>query len=129
MQTPVTGHEARISVKLCRAPDDAPLGSAAFQKELSEFARALSAQGIDVRSRHFTFDSVSGGGGLAGEFTLIASSILIPVSAVAGAWLQAKCGRRVRVKFGDTEAEATTVEELEKVLRMAEEARRKTVGK
>jgi hypothetical protein len=38
------------------------------------------------------------------------------LAAVAVAWLHARSGRKVRLKFGDVEAEARTPEEVEQLL-------------
>ena len=38
------------------------------------------------------------------------------MAAVAGAWAQARFGRKVRLKVGDIEAEASTAEEIERLL-------------
>ena len=43
------------------------------------------------------------------------------VTAAAGAWLHAKYGRKVRLKIGDIEAEAQSVEEVEKLIARAQE--------
>ena len=50
------------------------------------------------------------------------------VGLVVGAWLQSKAGRKVRIKIGDVEVEATTEKsltkaELEKILKRAPNAR------
>ena len=38
------------------------------------------------------------------------------IAGVVGAWLHAKYGRKARLKIGDVEAEAQTVEEVERLL-------------
>jgi len=65
---------------------------------------------------HFSDDFVSfdnGGDGFVGEFvvpfTPIAGSTL---TAAAGAWLQGRAGRRLRLTMGNTEVEATSPGEL-----------------
>jgi hypothetical protein len=40
-------------------------------------------------------------------------------TALIGAWLQARHGRKVRLKVGDVEAEAATVQEVEQLLERA----------
>jgi hypothetical protein len=45
----------------------------------------------------------------------------IGLGGIAGAWLQAKNGRKVRLKVGDIEAEAQTAEEVERLLAKAQE--------
>jgi hypothetical protein len=41
------------------------------------------------------------------------------------AWLAAKLGRKVRIKFGDVEVEARNVDELRKLLDLVDEHRKK----
>jgi hypothetical protein len=48
------------------------------------------------------------------------------VGAVVGAWLHARYGRKVRLKIGDVEAEAQTVEQVEELLSRAEEFQEQT---
>jgi hypothetical protein len=46
-----------------------------------------------------------------------ALSVAIPgLTALAGAWLQARFGRKVRIKIGDIEAEASSLEEVRELL-------------
>ena len=52
-----------------------------------------------------------------GEWTIQAGPFVAPaISAVAGAWLQTRVGRKARLKFGDIEVEASTPAEIEKLL-------------
>ena len=52
-----------------------------------------------------------------GEFIITLAPILGPVfGTVLGTWLQARYGRKVRVKFDDIEIEAQTPEQLETLL-------------
>jgi hypothetical protein len=44
--------------------------------------------------------------------------VLPSLGTLLGVWLQARFGRKVRIKVGDTEVEARTPEELEKLLTM-----------
>jgi hypothetical protein len=55
-----------------------------------------------------------------GEFIVTRASIVGPVFvAVLGAWLQARYGRKVRVKFDDIEIDAQTPEHVETLLSRA----------
>jgi hypothetical protein len=55
------------------------------------------------------------------------------LGTLIGAWLHARYGRKVRLKIGDIEAEAQSVEEVEKLLQQAEQfqqqAQQKIIGK
>ncbi|NOG74052.1 MULTISPECIES: hypothetical protein [Roseicella] len=52
-----------------------------------------------------------------GEWTIKAGPFVAPaVAAVAGAWLQARVGRKVRLKYGTVEVEARTPAEAQKLL-------------
>lgn len=109
---------SELKLQLISAPDDAPLSSPAYQKELSTFAKALRDDGVQIQSRLFAFDAVDGGGGLSGEF-IVELNYLAPILVAAlGAWLHYKRGRKVRVKFGDVEAEGSSVGEVEQLLRL-----------
>jgi hypothetical protein len=115
------------------APGDLPLSSPEFQKELREFYRAVRPEGVTVAARSYAHEAVGGGGGLTREFTILVTSIapVLKASAVVvvGAWLHAKYGRKLRAKFGDNEAEASTLEELEKIVRLLEEIQQRNKPK
>lgn len=122
--------ELRLILK--RAPDDRPLVNREYQKELADFYKSLRAAGIQCSSQPFAFDAADGGGGLSGEFTLMASAIASFVTGgagVLGAWLHARYGRKVRLKIGEIEAEAQTVAEVEKLLKHAEEFQQRNQAK
>jgi hypothetical protein len=59
---------------------------------------------------------------LSGEFLLKLIPMIGPIVGTAtGAWLHARYGRKVRLKAGELEAEAQTVEEVERLLARAQE--------
>jgi hypothetical protein len=59
-----------------------------------------------------------------GEFTVTLAPVLRPVfGAVLGTWLQARYGRKVRVKFDDIEIEAHALEQVESLLARLEALR------
>ena len=102
------------------------MSSREYQKELADFAQSLRAQGIQSAARAFALDACGAVGGLSGEFTLIATTIIKGAAAVAVAWFHARGGRKVRVKYGDMEVEATTLDELKTALHLVEERVRDT---
>lgn len=73
---------------------------------------------------------------MAGAFVDIFSSTFsisiaqaAPVITALAAWFAAQNGRKVRVKIGDFEAEARTVEEVQKLLQQAKEFQEKKSAK
>jgi hypothetical protein len=56
---------------------------------------------------------------------VLASAFGLVLTGILGAWLQSKAGRKVRIKDGDIEVEARTVDEAGKLLNMATEQRAK----
>jgi hypothetical protein len=51
------------------------------------------------------------------------------IGGVAGAWFHARYGRKVRLKVGELEAEAQTIEEVEKLLERAQEIQQRNQPK
>jgi hypothetical protein len=115
----------KFSIELIGADDDPPVNDRTFQEELSRFAATLRATKIPYGQRGMALDSVDAHGYPLPEFILAIKDIALPVvaslAAPFGAWMQAKYGRKVRLKIGETEAEARTVVEVEKLLKIAAE--------
>jgi hypothetical protein len=103
------------------------LRSPAFQKDMGGIERDLKAQGINVSARvHFQKSADLGGAWFLGQFTIQAAQIAVPaIATVVGAYLVARTGRKVRLKTGKIEAEAHSVEELEKLLKLADDQQQK----
>src|ERR1700737_5072127 len=92
-----------------------------YLKDVAEFSKALNATGVDYPQRGMAFDSVEAQGYPLGEYVVQLGPIA--VAAISGpitAWLAAKLGRKVRIKFGDVEAEARNVDELRKLLELVD---------
>ncbi|PTX36967.1 hypothetical protein IQ03_05291 [Gemmobacter caeni] len=91
---------------------------AVFPKEdAGEFRTILKEQDIKYSERMFFRDSVdSGGVTLLGEFTMMANTLGPAVIGAIGGWVAARQGRKVRVKMGDIEAEAGSVEQVKELL-------------
>jgi hypothetical protein len=124
MEFPIVKPDPEFQLHLIRSTDDPALSSPDYQKELLDFCQALKSKGVEASARHWAHDAVGGGGGLTGELTLMVTAlapVITAVAGVAGAWLRARYGRKVRVKLGDTEVEARTVEEVENALRLIDE--------
>jgi hypothetical protein len=112
-----------FSIELERAADDPPENDPTFQNELSTFGAALSAASVPYSQTAIAFDSVDAHGYPLPEF-IVALKVLGPpaiaaLAAAAGAWVQARYGRKVRLKIGEIEAEARTVAEVEELLKRA----------
>ena len=52
--------------------------------------------------------------------TALGPPAIAAFAAIAGAWLQAKYGKRARLRVGDVEAEARTAQEVERLFECAE---------
>jgi hypothetical protein len=112
--------ENEFVLVLVPADDDPPLLDPEYQKQLADFEQWLHGESLDIRSKRKLLES-TGGGGLLGEFFIK----IVPtigsggLCGLLGAWLQARYGRKVRVKIGETEAEARTVDEVKALLKLA----------
>jgi hypothetical protein len=103
-------------ITLDRAPDDPPEYDPKYQDELAAFARSLDAAGISYNQISIALHTADAGGWPLGQFLLsFGQEAIPPLAALAGAWVQARYGRRVRLKIGDVEVEARTIEEIERL--------------
>jgi hypothetical protein len=110
---------------LARSADDEAAFSPGYQSELRQFYQLVRADGTQVNPVVFTLDSVGAsggvGGGLVGEFVMPLAQVIGPVlGGAAVAWLQARAGRKLRLKVGDLEVEARTPAEIEQLLQQAQ---------
>lgn len=112
-----------VSIELVAAEDDAPPASEEFQAGLSAFGTALKDNGVTYGQMAIAMDSVDAHGYPLGEFIASLKSFggpaITAAAAAAGAWAQARYGRKVRLKIGELEAEGRSVEEVEKLLKAA----------
>lgn len=103
----------RCRIVLVRAPDDPLVNETKFQEELREFSKLLRAAGVSFSQRAMAFDSVDATGYPLPEFLVtLDPPAIAALAAIAGAWVQARYGRKLRLKVGDVEAEARTEEEI-----------------
>lgn len=119
----------KIRFYLLNAPDDPPIFSEAGQVPLRTVMAAFKENRIEVDAPFMTLDSIDAMGGYTGEIAVLASAFGPVLAGILGAWLQSKAGRKVRLKDGDIEIEAPTVEDVGKLLEMAAEQRAKREGK
>src|SRR5579872_5685916 len=112
-----------FTLELIRADDDPEVPDPDFQRGLSQFRASLRDAEIHYRQTAIAFDSVDASGHPLPEFIFAIRTLAAPtiaaLGAVLGAWLQGRYGRKARLKIGDTEAEARTPEEVERLLRTA----------
>jgi hypothetical protein len=89
-----------------------------FADEFREMARSAN---IPLQSHE-----TEGAAPLVGDFLVPLAQVTVPaLGGVIIGWLQGRAGRKVRVKFGDTEAEARTPEDLKRILELVEEHKAK----
>ena|SRR2546421_8903052 len=117
--------EPEFSLILIPAPDETPIQSAEYQVELKAFQQSLTAHGIKFSSHMTLMESAFGGGFHLGEFGIIAAASIVPLAGLLRAWLKARYGRKVKLKIKDFSAEAASVEEVDKLLKLAEKHREK----
>jgi hypothetical protein len=102
-----------LRLTLVRAPDDEASFSPGYQRELRQFYSLARAEGGKIRAVTFTTDHADAGDGFVGEFLVPLTPVAGPtLTAAAGAWLQGRAGRLLRLKMSDTEVEATSPGEL-----------------
>src|SRR6185312_15222760 len=103
----------KLTLQLLPSVEDKPLRSTEYQAALSKFAEQLQAHGLNPSMGMHFEESADSHSFLLGSFTIgLGKAIALPVCTAVGAWLHAKYGRRVRLKIGELEAEAQTVEEV-----------------
>ncbi|MBT2792934.1 hypothetical protein [Paraburkholderia strydomiana] len=101
-----------LRLTLVPAPGDDAAFSPAYQAELRQFHNLARADG-ETRAVRFGKDSADGGDGLAGEFMIRVTHVAAPaLAAAASAWMLGRAGRRLRLKIGGTEVEASSPNEL-----------------
>jgi hypothetical protein len=114
----------KINLELIAADTDPPLRSSEYQAELMNIASALRATNAKVSFRMFMQEAIDAPSFLLGGFTTEnVKSVALVLGPIVGAWLQARYGRKVRLKIGDIEAEARDAAEIEELLRQAEKVR------
>jgi hypothetical protein len=113
-----------IRVILRRAPDDPLENDPEFQRELNDFSKSLRAAKVKFSQRAMAFDSVEALGYPLPNFLItLGPAVIAAVAGLCGAWVQAKYGRKVRLKIGDVEAEGRTIAEIEALLQKAKDFR------
>jgi hypothetical protein len=130
-------HERRkaaglATIYLIPKDDEPPVFSHDFQAEFRGVKASFSENNIQVETPFMALDSADAVSGYTGELLISFIQFAGPVvGVIVGAWIQSKAGRKVRIKIGDVEIEASTKEaltkaELEKMLQRAVNTRTKT---
>lgn len=114
-----------VSLEFVRACEAEDPRTEDFQADMTEVSNTLKANGVVFSRAVMTFDSVDGTGFPLPEFTVLLKTLgpvaIGALGAVSGGWVQARYGRKVRVKIGDLEAEGRSVEEVKALLKMAQD--------
>jgi hypothetical protein len=120
-----------LKITMIPALEDPDNESPAYQGDLAEFAKSLKKAGVEYEAKPGkllltdTSPFIYAGTFVIGMITGL-SPILVNFVA---AWLHGRSGRKVRLKVGEIEAEAQTVEEVEKLLKQAEEIQQRNQPK
>ena len=117
--------EPKFHVTLIPARDEPPVCE--LQKELGEFDDRTRSVSAEIRLEAAFNNAIPP---LSGDFVLKLVSSVGPVLGVAvGSWLRGRYGRKVRLKIDGIEAEASTPEDVEKLLNKAQEIRERNEPK
>ncbi|WEY42049.1 hypothetical protein [Paraburkholderia sp. SUR17] len=111
-----------VGLRLMRAPDDPAVQDPAFQAELRTFSGTLRSAGVSFSQRAMTFDAVDATGYALAEYAIkeLGPAAIGVIGTAVGAWISGRSGRKVRLKVGDIEVEARTVEEVDQLLLRAQ---------
>jgi hypothetical protein len=118
-------NQNEVRIVLQRASDDPAVNAPEFQKELGGVSKSLHSANVKYTVRGMTFDSVDALGFQLPEFVVtLAPGAIGAVAGICGAWVQARYGRKVRLKIGDVEAEGRSVDEIASLLKRAADFRK-----
>ena len=117
------------------SPDDPRPSDTRYQEELGRFEQTITSQGLEV-SALFEFRESASPGFISpymGEFYIKLASLAATTIGVLGmaisTWLRARYGRKVRLKIGEIEAEAQSLEDVERLLQRAEQFQKRNEPK
>ena len=104
----------QVELTLLPAPDDPERVCYEIQAKLLGIQKSLRKHGVEVTS----IGARPTGDTHMGQFIITLGPAAIPViAAVAGAWVQTRLGRGVRLSFDEVEAEARTPRAIDDLLR------------
>lgn len=110
----------KVRFYLRQAPDEPPTFSVEGQAALRKVVSAIRENHVKVDAPVMALDSAEAVGGFTGEIAVLVQAVSPILTGILGAWLQSKAGRKVRLKVGDIEVEARTVEEADQLLQRAQ---------
>ncbi|MCD9569440.1 hypothetical protein [Pseudomonas protegens] len=114
----------QLTIKLVAAADDQPEKSPSIQKEYQNFRSTLNDAGIKFSQRAMAFDSATALGFPLGEFIIEFTTTVLPViSTAVGGWFYARKDRKIRLEFNGVVFEASSIKEMEKLIKLYEAAR------
>jgi hypothetical protein len=120
--------DVRVEINLIPSPDDPPAESPEYQDELNRFADGVQDKDRPVSSTVELIEASGVETVLLGGFFFVLGS-LKPAAPIIAAWIRSRSGRKVSMKVGGDEFQASTPEELEKVIDLAEKYKRNTEPK
>ena len=111
-----------FELALLSAPDEADPKGASYQAELRQAEQEIRSLGYNPAVGSGIQKGAEFGSWLLGTFIFHAAAVSVagrPLIPVLVEWVKGRAGRRVRLKKGDTEIEASTVKEIEKLWEIA----------
>jgi hypothetical protein len=110
-----------LAITMIPALEDPSERGPDYQRQLAEFAKSLRKAGVEYEASTLLLTETSPFI-YAGRFVikLLQTAGPVGLAGIMGVWLQAKSGRKVRLKVGKIEAEAQTAEEVGKLLKRTE---------
>jgi hypothetical protein len=104
----------QVALTLLPAPDDPERVCYEIQAKLLGIREKLRKRGVGVTS----VGARSAGDTHIGQFIItLGPAAIAVISAVAGAWVQTRFGRRIRLKFNEIEVEARTTQAIDELLK------------
>ena len=109
---------ALLRLSLLPAPAEFRIASGVVQAEFSKLRTFLRVRGVLISTPMFYRDDDPEAGGFAGEYVVpLVRAIEPAMETFLIAWLHAESGRKARLRVGDDEIEASSVEEAQDFLR------------
>jgi hypothetical protein len=109
-----------LQISMIPSPEDPAWRSDDYQSELRNLGLTLRADGLEIHEVGSHPFPSGNSPPISGEWRVKLGANLEPALCVpVGSWLQARRGRTARLRIGEIEADIRTVEELGRVLKIA----------